>query len=138
MSVRTKEHKRERPDNPSFPDAVVEARGCLRLARKTGEIAVMRAMIQIAPNEERALRRMSECGELAEVLVWRAVEFRKAVLAEFDRLLAASETAASSRVVGSRMDEGNSQRDRPDTACAAAVDARDTSRTLTVGAQQTA
>ncbi len=138
-TAKTRAAKRIRDDShPSFPDAVVEARGCLRLARKTGEIAAMRAMIKIRPNEERALRRMSEVGELAEVLVWRAVEFRKAVLAEFDKLLAASKKADLQSMLKSAPDEYSAQRNRCDAARATTVDARATSRAIVMAEKSAA
>jgi hypothetical protein len=56
----------------------------------------MRETIRISPEEEKTLRQMSESGQLPEPVVWRALQYRAAVLTAFDRSCADEEVCSNS------------------------------------------
>jgi hypothetical protein len=76
----------------TYPNPHIEARACLRVAKLNGGIVAMRELIRITPEEEWVLRRMAETGQLPMTMVWRAIEYRSAVLWEFDKLATADES----------------------------------------------
>jgi hypothetical protein len=71
----------------SYPEARVEARSCLRIARANGGIAKMRKLIAITPLQKWQLEQMAWIGDLPLAVVVRAIEYRAQVLAVFDELV---------------------------------------------------
>jgi hypothetical protein len=74
----------------SFPEAHVEARSCLKIARANGGIEAierMREQIAITPLQKWELERMAWIGDLPLAVVARAIEYRAQVLAAFDELV---------------------------------------------------
>jgi hypothetical protein len=72
----------------SFPDPVIEAKGCLKIALANGGVEKMRALIQISDQERRELEQMQWTGQLSEMLVNKSLEYRAQVLLAFDCLVA--------------------------------------------------
>lgn len=75
----------------AFPPAEVEARACLKIAKRNGGIEAMRKTIEIDPLSMAFLDFWLEAGLLPAPTILRAKEYRGQVLEEFDKLVAREE-----------------------------------------------
>lgn len=71
----------------SFPDPVIEAKGCLKFAVRNCGVEKMRKLISVSCEEQRELKFMCRNGELSPFLVNKALEYRTLVLRAFDWLV---------------------------------------------------
>ena len=71
-----------------YPDPRLEAKACLRFAKKNGGVEHMRRTIRITPEQERTLHHLADTGEISLSIVIRAIEYRRQVLEAFNWLAA--------------------------------------------------